>query len=75
MSFSCEGKIRFATFAAASRAAKRGRRRNDRAVNAYACRECHGFHVGGNRHTSSRGKESPSDRPFGREMDDFEGQN
>ena len=53
MSAGCTGKIRFETFAGANRAARRARRKNDRAVKAYACRECHGFHVGTNARTQA----------------------
>lgn len=53
MSVSCDGKIRFETFARATRAARRSLRkgRDGRALAAYACRECRGFHVGGNSKT------------------------
>ena len=60
MSVSCTGKIRFETFAGANRAARRALRkgRDGRALAAYACRECHGFHVGS--HTGRRVR--PTDR-------------
>ena len=51
MSVGCTGKVRFETFGEANRAARRARRQSDRAVKAYACRECHGFHVGANAKT------------------------
>ena len=54
MTVSCTGKIRFETFAGANRAARRARRgKGDRALRAYACRECHGFHVGTNAKTQA----------------------
>ena len=53
MNFSCIGKIRFETFGGANAAARRSRRKSDRAVKAYACRECHGFHVGTNAKTQA----------------------
>ena len=55
MSVSCDGKIRFETFARATRAARRSLRkgRDGRALAAYACRECRGFHVGTNAKTQA----------------------
>ena len=53
MSVSCDGKIRFETFGGANRAARRARRKADRSVKAYACRECRGFHVGTNAKTQA----------------------
>lgn len=41
MKISCTGKVRFKSFTRASTAAKRKPGRD-----AYACRFCHGYHVG-----------------------------
>ena len=47
MTYRCEGKVRFQTFAGADRAARRSRRKGDHPLNPYSCHECRGFHVGG----------------------------
>ena len=67
MSVSCTGKIRFETFAGANRAARRARRgKGDRALRAYACRECHGFHVGSSAKTPASRQRRASIGGYGR---------
>lgn len=46
---SCTGKMRFASFNAATRQTKRWRNRQDgdrSGLKPYRCRVCHGYHVG-----------------------------
>lgn len=43
----CHGKVRYPEFAVAARAAQRVSRAKDDPAEAYACKHCRGFHVGG----------------------------
>lgn len=52
---SCAGKVRFDTFALASRVNRqRNKGRSDRGRSVYACPHCRGFHIG-------RGSRKPRD--------------
>jgi hypothetical protein len=51
---SCQGKARFATFAAAEQQARLSGRRKHRALQPYACPFCGGYHIGGGRKSAGR---------------------
>jgi hypothetical protein len=65
----CRGKLRFETFSAAQKAAKRSRHgRGDRTDEAYHCKFCSGFHVGTGtkpRHYGKRPKQEVDDEILG----------
>lgn len=47
-SFRCEGKLRFAGRKRAEQRARLMRKVHGRSLDAYPCRECGGWHIGGN---------------------------
>lgn len=44
----CDGKLRFDSRKRADRRARHMRRNRERSVEPYPCRECGGWHIGGN---------------------------